>query len=295
MMAEICPHGHIEEFRRAPYSNMLGIMGLLYLSGVRVTNSYFTSDWEEFAPEKLQGANGYMSCAQAREFNGYVGRMSVMLEGLWPQTDVFVYYGFEDASARFVPHHSAHFPTDTEVDASCKRITDAIFEHGYDFLYADAEDFVAARETGCISGTKVRAVIVPALDMIDEDALDALLTLEKRGVKLFFMERTPTAYIGSDRPVTAELTAYSCEEVLQLLGTMESDFHAESDGKLMKAKFQRDGHTVWMLHNGSREDATVRLTCPACEKWDPLTGRTEPVAENGTIRIPALQSVFAVL
>lgn len=294
-MAEICPFSHIDVFRLAPYANMLGVMGLLYMSGVRVTNSYFTSNWEEYAPEKLQGANGYMSRAQAREFNGYIGRMSTMLEGLQPQTDVFVYYGFEDASARFVPHHSAHYPADTEIDASCKRITDAIFEHGHDFLYADAEDFIAAKETGCISGTKVRAVIVPAMDVIDADALDALLTLEKQGVKLFFMERTPTRCIGSDVPVTAALTAHSCDEVLRALDGMETDFRAEGGSKLMKAKFLRDGHTVWMLHNGSREDASVRLTCPACEKWDPLTGNVDPVAENGIICIPALQSVFVIL
>lgn len=294
-MAEICPFGHIEEFRLAPYENMLGVMGLLYLSGVRVTNSYFTSNWEEFAPDKLKGANGYMSRAQAREFNGYIGRMSTMLEGLQLQTDVFVYYGFEDASARFVPHHSAHFPADTEVDASCKRITEAMFEHGHDFLYADAEDFIAARETGCISGTKVRAVIIPAMDVIDADALDALLHLEKQGVKLFFMERTPKRCIGSDAKVTAALTASGCDEVLGALDEMETGFRAEGGSKLMKARFRRDGCTVWMLHNGSREDASVRLTCPECEKWDPLTGHIEPVAENGMIRIPALQSVFVVL
>ena len=295
MMAEICPFSHIEEFCLAPYENMLGVMGLLYMSGVRVTNSYFTSNWEEYAPDKLQGANGCMSRAQAREFNGYIGRMGTMLEGLQPQTDVFVYYGFEDASARFVPHHSAHFPADTEVDASCRRITEAIFEHGYDFLYADAEDFVSAKETGCISGTKVRAVIVPAMDVIDAQALEVLLALEKQGVKLFFMERTPTRCIGSDAPVTRQLTAWQPEDVLRELDAMPADFRAEAPGKLMKAKFCREGRTVWMLHNGSREAASVRLTCPACEMWDPRTQEISPVMANGTINIPALQSVFVVL
>ena len=76
---------------------------------------------------------------------------------------------------------------------------------------------------------------------------------------------------------------------------METDFRAEGGSKLMKAKFQRDGHTVWMLHNGSREDASVRLNCPACEKWDPLTGNIDPVEENAIICIPALQSVFVIL
>ena len=170
-----------------------------------------------------------------------------------------------------------------------------IFEHGHDFLYADAEDFVAAKENGCISGTKVRAVIVPAMDVIDADALDALLHLEKQGVKLFFMERTPTRCIGSDAPVTADLTAHSCEEVLRALDGMETDFRAEGGSKLMKAKFLRDGQTIWMLHNGSREEASVRLTCPACEKWDPLTGNIDPVEENAIICIPALQSVFVIL
>ena len=49
-------------------------------------------------------------------------------------------YGFEDASARFVLHHSVHFLADTEVDASCKRITEAIFEHGHmvwSFVHAE--------------------------------------------------------------------------------------------------------------------------------------------------------------
>ena len=65
------------------------------------------------------------------------------------------------------------------------------------------------------------------MDVIHADALDALLQREKKGVKLFFMERTPSRCIGSDVPVKAELTASSCEEVLRQLNGMEVDFRAE--------------------------------------------------------------------
>ncbi len=295
MMAEICPFGCIEEFKRAPYESMLGIMGLLYMSGVRVTNSYFTSNWEEFAPEKLAGANGYMSRAQAQAFNGYIGRMALMLENLQPQTDVFVYYGYEDASAKFVPHHSAYFPPGWQVDNSARRITEMIFEHGHDFLYVDAEDVISAKETGCISGTKARVIIVPAMDVIDEHALKALLTLEKQGVQVFFMERTPTKCIGSDKPVTVALKASEPAEVLAVLGEMEWDFGFSGDGKLMKTKFQRDGKTVWMLYNGSRKEMNLHVTYPESEIWCPMSGAVRAVKMDDSIVIPALQAVFMVM
>jgi len=295
MMAEICPFGCIEEFKKAPYENMLGIMGLLYLSGVRVTNSYFTSNWEEYSLEKLAGANGYMSRAQAQAFNGYIGRMALMLENLQPKTDVFVYYGYEDASAKFVPHHTAYFPPGWQVDNSARRITEMIFEHGHDFLYADAEDIIGAKENGCISGTKARVIIVPAMDVIDGDALDALLALKAQGVQVFFMERTPTMCISSDKPVTGDLKASECADVLQALDVLEQDFRADTDGILMKAKFHQDGRDVWMLHNGDRTAKEVHLTCPPCEVWDPMSGAVYQVGQNGSIRMPALQSVFVVL
>lgn len=290
MMAEICTFGCIEEFRKAPYENMMGIMGLLYLSGVRVTNSYFTSNWEEYAPDLLSGANGYMSRAQARTFNGYIGRMALMLDGLQPQTDVFVYYGYEDASAKFVPHHSAYFPPGWEVDNSARRITEMIFEHGHDFLYA--EDIVSARETGCISGVKVRVVIVPAMDVIDKAALDALLMLEKQGVQVFFMERVPSQCIGSDMPVPNGLQAVEPATVLSALERLDRGFRTDSSALLMKAQFQRDERTIWMLHNSSRYAAKVCLTCPPCECWDPASGKISLVGENGCVEILALQSVF---
>lgn len=70
---------------------------------------------------------------------------------------------------------------------------------------------------------------------------------------------------------------------------------AEAEGKLMKACFRKGERTVWMLHNGSREDASVRLTCPACEMWDPFTGEIRAVGENAEVCIPALRSAFLVL
>lgn len=295
MMVEICPFGCIEEFKKAPYENMTGIMGLLYMSGVRTTNSYFSANFAEYSPEKLAKQTGYMSQAQAQEFNGYIGRMGVMLENMRLKTDVFVYYGYEDVCSKVIPQYTANTGRAFAYDFSALNITRALFEQGHDFLYADSEDLIGAAETGMVHGNDVSVLIVPAVDVIDGKALRAIRALEEKGTKVFFFEKTPHICSGDGNETPVDLVASGREEILSFLTSRDCDFKACPQNMLMKARFEDEKTIVWMLHNGARTPNQVAISAPTKGKiWNPVDGSITDISAEQSIMIAPLHSIFVV-
>lgn len=294
LMAEICPFGFKDEFNLAPFENMCGLMGLLYLSGVRVTNSYFTSNLEEYDPVALQGVNGYMSKAQANLFNGYIGRMSHMLENADSLTDTFVYYGYEDVSAKFVPHHTAYFPPHWEYDGSNNRIIRTIFENGCDFGYIDADDLKDSKKDGKISGIAPKTIIVPAIDVMDEEAFHALMTFKNQGVNVFFFEKTPSRTTDG-KPLSDEmLCAATADEILKALNK-DACIQPVKSGKFFTARFKKDGKQILMLVNGEREEKTFRINTRNSTLLTPETGETRGLSPDSEITLNPLRAYFIIL
>lgn len=294
MMAEICPFTYKEEFDRAPFENMCGLMGLLYLSGVRVTNSYFSSNLEEHDPIALKGVNGYMSKAEANLFNIYIGRMSHMLENARGLTDTFVYYGYEDVSAKFVPHHTAYFPPHWEYDGSNRRIIRTIFENGCDFNYIDADDLKASLEDEKISGITPKTIIVPAVDVMDEDAFKALIKLKKQGANVFFFEKTPSRTTDGKRLSEEPLHTASAEEILKTL-SHDAFITPIGKGKFFTARFEKDGKQMIMLVNGEREEKTYRVNAESAVLMNPENGEVSILPPNSEITLNPLRAYFIIL
>lgn len=94
---------------------MTGVMGLLYLGGVRVTHSYFSADYSDYAPQ-FQNLTGYLKQDDANRFNANVGPSGYMLDGIMNDCSTFVYYGVEDVQAKMQPAYSAFSGPETEAD-----------------------------------------------------------------------------------------------------------------------------------------------------------------------------------
>jgi len=298
MMVEICPFDRVEEFNKAPVDNMTGMMGILYMGGARVTHSYFSSDFREYDPERLPGNRGTMSRDEAREFNRYVGRLGIMLSGLTNDTHTFVYYGVEDVSAKMVPQTTAFSGAETALDRSAIPLTKAILESGHDFYYADRDDLTEAERTGSISGHRVDTVILPAMDVLYDESYRALKTLADRGVKVLFLDKIPPmgTSLPVERPERDDFKAVSTEEILAVLEERDSELTVHVEGAvILKAKFRKEGHDLWMFVNHERRPVTFSVTHKTQKRatlYDVETGTQREIDLSEAIGLGLFRTCF---
>ena len=311
MMAEICPFVDVTNFAKDPIENMTGVLGLLYLSGVRVTHSYFSSNFESYDPEKFVGHKGYMTQRDAIDFNAYVGRMGYMLDGIQNDCNTFVYYGVEDVQAKMRPAHSVSFGPETAADRSTIAITKKIYEAGHDFYYADRDDIVDASASladgaPVISGCAVKTVIVPALDVVYDETMGALQKLRQAGVMVLFFDKVPRyGTDGGDLTggggmacEAGRFTPVTAEDILWHLDNRGDVFTATADGvMLIKGRFARDGKELYFVDNNTRQAADVRFA--HTEKtnatvYNPVDGSIAPIEMGKSWTIPSFRGVFVL-
>lgn len=303
LMAELCPFYNQEEFAKAPLDNMMAVTGLLYMFGVRHCNSYFSSNFQEYDPEKLSGRTGYMSREDARRFNGYLGRMRVMLDGLENDCGLFVYYGLEDCQAKYIPQHYGSVDDrrpESDMQVHTQHLSRTLLESGHDFYYADCDDLVqaAAESVPSISGHPVKMVVVPPMDVMYDASYHALLALEQKGVAVFFLEKVPAYGNTGFRRQTPDFTPVTVQQVLEIADGA-ADFRVEAgESCIVKARFIRDGEELWMVSNNTRQPVEAVLTHKnrtSARIFNPEDGSVESVQMEKPICLPALRSVFVVM
>ncbi|MBR5313708.1 MAG: hypothetical protein IKU40_12605 [Clostridia bacterium] len=289
MMVEICPFANVDEFKKDPLNNMTAVMGLLYLGGVRVTNSYFS---------------GYTNEAETIWFNEYVGRLGAMLDGLSNDCGIFVYYGLEDAQAKTKPLYCSGWNDgDTLAQDSTEALTAALSENGFDYYFIDGEDLEEAVRTlsdsgtAQISGHTVKTVLIPKLDVIKDSALTALKTLAEAGIRVRFMERAPQygAESGCGLTVSGMETA-SVGDAVEELYADGGIFNERADGAVvLRAKFVREDTVVHMLANKSRRDAVLTYNGASdAELWNPADGSITPIRPGEPVCVSAMRAVFVI-
>ncbi|MDO4337397.1 MAG: hypothetical protein Q4C91_04815 [Eubacteriales bacterium] len=329
LMTELCPFIDIPYFEKEPVRYATGILNLLYLGGCRCINSYFSSDFASHDPEHLSDYHGYMSREQARWVNDYVGRIGYMLDGVQNDCGAFVYYALEDVQAKTRPEHCAQESSECDTDRSLLSLTRRIYEAGHDYLFADREDIVNAAksaEKGCaeISGIKVENIILPAMDVIWPDAWEALETLKKYGVNVWFAEKIPTNRVG-DRvrfewydfreesvrgPKCAETEMFKAmteTEILCALNGQEQELKLsviesgagsgslEKEPMILKARYRKAGKVLYFVVNNSEADVKLSWsmdgkTC--AQVWDPADGTVREIRKNEILDIVSYQGKF---
>ena len=307
MMLEISPFYNKEMFAKAPFDNAIGVINLLYAGGVRTTNSYFRPDLSYY--DKRINSLGYMNPDEARQFNKYVSRLGFMLDEAVGKCNVFMYYGIEDIQSKMIPHHSAILNgPETDFDNSATSIAKKIYGAGIDYFAADRDDFVEAHkslENGkpMISGNEVKVVIVPAMDVIYDETVEALEALKQSGVKVIFADKLPSTGATSDTDIskkTAEsFAAVGEDEILSLLLGESEDFIAKSDdAKIVKARFEKEGSEMHFVINNTREkyaDITFNHSQKKHAKiYNPEDGSVTPLTMGESYRVAPFRGVFVV-
>lgn len=304
MMVEICPFANVETFKEAPLDNMTAVMGLLYLAGVRHTNSYFGADFSSWRGGIFPNAKGYTNQGETVWFNEYVGRLGTVLDGLHNLCDTFIYYPLEDAQAKMKPAYCGSWQTcDHKADDATSALARSVYEGGHDYYYVDREDILsaarAAAETGAatISGCPVKNLLLPGVDVMYGDAYAALETLSKAGVNVIFCGEKPrfNALTGGNLAPN-EVTVLSLPEIISALDeTNTGAFRGAAEGgTVLRGRFTaKDGRTLHMLANKSRTDAALAYRGrDNAEIWDPSDGTVKSLSPGETVRVPAMRALF---
>ncbi len=301
MMVEICPFANVEVFKKTPLDNMTCVMGMLYLGGCRVTHSYFGADYRCWRDNILHHGGGYTNQEESVWFNEYVGRLGTMLDRLTNKCGTFVYYGVEDAQAKLKPMYSSGFGSgDSVADTATTALTYAIYEAGRDFYFADLEDFMEALDmlakTGVptISGNPVKEIYVPALDVMYEEAAQALAKLSDAGVTVRVVDRMPRYAAETGESLNTTLPTAAIDEIRTMVTGDDTFPQPAVGGILLRGQFQRDDKTIHMLVNKSRADVTIAYAGSDGEIWNPADGSVTPLATGETITVPAMRALFVV-
>ena len=308
MMVEICPFYKVEEFRKNPVNYMTAVMGLLYLGGVRVTNSYFApalSTWRNNVLRRPEN-DGYANAEEMTAFNRYVARLGIMLEGLQNESNVFVYYPVENEQAVIYPATAAQFiPYDKLAETSIWELVNHIYENGYDFFLADCDDLTDAARTletdgeAKISGNRVDLVYVPRCFVMRKAAVDALKKLAEAGVKVHYLDKAPAFYDTAECVSDgANFPVCSIDDVLpELKATVKGIFQLDFEQKtVQQGTFHRDGKEIHMLCNRSAKDLTIPYNgIVAAEVWSPEDGSITALPPDGTFVLPAYRALFVLI
>ena len=321
IMVELCPFINMEHFSEHPVRYAAGILSLLYLGGCRCVNSYFSSDFSSYSSEILQGYQGFMSRGQSIWLNEYTGRLGSMLDQAFHECGTFVYYALEEVQAKTRPSHCAQEASDSEADRSIFEITRSLFDRGYDYLFADRDDIVAAagsisENQAWISGCRVENIILPAMDIIYPETWEALVRLREAGVSIWFADKLPKYRVGEKAvfacydfreesvldAFTADgryFAAIPAEQIVQKIEKQEKEFNVQADASnsFLTAKFQKDGRKIYFVVNKTEEKQEAAWQCSGKEKaeiWNPADGSIMEVEAGKSVTIDACRGLFFV-
>jgi hypothetical protein len=306
LMVELCPFLETDKFKTAPFEYMYAMVGILDLSGVRYFNSYFKADFSESykvisdLPLPKWAKNGYGGKEQNEKFNKYVGRICYLLDGLSNDCDTFIYYAYEDAAAKQTPQHSSGWNSgDCSTQKASMEISKALLDGGFDFYYADENDFASAIERSIngkyeISGNRIKNVFVPAIDVISKKSLDALLELEKAGVNVFFIDKKPVFSDDGDKLEYAA-NIISVQQAIDFMYSLGGLFNQKSDSTLLKAKFNTPDGILYMLVNPTFSDISIEYSKKDTAKiYNPATGSITKLEPDSDLTVPAMQAIFVL-
>ncbi|MBO5671235.1 MAG: hypothetical protein J6S41_06765, partial [Clostridia bacterium] len=291
MMLEFCPLVRKEDFEKNYSDNTKVALSTLYMGGVRHTQTYFQPT----------------DPVECTKINEYIGRVSVMLEGLHNDCDTFIYYPLEDVQAKERPRHAESWEWWDRNTASCadvrmRELVPAVFEGGHDFYMIDREDLAEAVRTlsecgvPTISGNRVKNVIVPGVHYIYREAMEMLGVLKEAGVRVFFSGAVPSLDVMTAQVIEHSYQFSSLEEILLALDAEDTYPIREADGSraLLRSKYlTEDGRVLYMLINRTRADVqAVFRGADAAELWNPEDGTQSALDAGDAFTVPAMRTLF---
>lgn len=146
-------------------------------------------------------------------------------------------------------------------------------------------------------------MIVPAIDVMYDESIEALLKLRDAGVTVLFLDKVPsfgtTLTPGATAKAKESFCAVTSDDIMAHLVNRGDAFTAEAENvMLIKARFIKDGQELYFVDNNTRGvDAVV--TFNHAEKksatiYNPIDGSITPIAMGETYVIPSFRGVFVL-
>lgn len=311
-MVELCPFTENKLFEEDPWNNMSCIVGMLAQSGARRFNSYFFVDFSQYdnrfreRGEKLDFDKNSDRKNECRLLNEYVGRIGYMLDGLWNDCSTYIYRAVEATQAKYFPLTTAQvthpaISTDSATGVFAK--TD-LFLSGHDFEYIDVDDLLEAEKSlengdATLAGSKIKTIIVPGAEVIDERSVEALKKLQNSGVHVFFMDSLP--YLGAltceNLDLSSDFKVYNRAQILEHLDNTDTDLSVKCDGvTLLKTKYIKNGKELYFICNNTRsKDAELVLNHKkhsSATLYNPIDGSITPIKNGEKYTVPSFRGIF---
>jgi len=301
VMAEPCPVADRAKLngKETPAELVRGHLNMLLQGGVTDFNCY------------LQLSNSDQD--EKNEFNAYVGRINLLLQGGHTASEIGVVYPIESLWTKFTPRYhrvrgwkEVEGATDAaiRVNQSFVDVSRFMFDHRWEYTHLDAQalmDGIAGKGTLNIDPFQFKVIVLPSVNTLPKDAWNSLEKFAESGGKIIFIEELPVnsdenfpdlelqesfAKLLSQDEHVVYLQGLSSEELDGLLiSWLERPVKLEDESlNLGIAHKKNNGRDLFFVFNDSEEEVRTRVTFKTrddLEEWDPGSGDIMPFT-NGS-------------
>lgn len=252
-----------------------------------------------------------------RRLNLHVGSCSTMLAGGHQVTDVAVLYPIESVWAEFVPAYqgATDAPAARQVEQAFRGVAEALYGENRDFRFIDSRALLQAKVEGggFVHGAlRWRVVVLPQTTTLPLAAWEKLAQFHRDGGIVIAMGALPA---NSERKfpdaavqvLAAEMfghaetgqpriavnarggagvflpTGMTALLPVVLDRLIERELRCEGSAALRATHRRVDGHDVYFVMNDSGESWEGKVQLRGIgrgERWDPATGRMEPLPDG---------------
>jgi hypothetical protein len=303
VMSEPCPVADraVLDGKETPAESVRGHLNMLMQGGITDFNCY------------LQLSNSDQ--AEKNEFNTYVGRISMLLQGGHAASEIGVVYPIESLWTRFTPRYhkviewtkvGGATEAANKINESFLNVSRFMYDHRWEYTHLDARALMEGEiDKGCldIDPFRFKVIVLPSVTTLPADAWTRLLEFADNGGKILALEERP---LNSDvdfpdaaiRDAFARLfdtgnkvvfmKYWTPEGVENLLNSWLEKEIVLSDETLplALAHKQIEGRDLFFIINDSKEEVHTKVsfrTKGKLEEWDPDSGFIKAVSSNAEI------------
>ncbi len=303
VMSEPCPVADrkVLDGKETPAELVRGHLNMLLQGGVTDFNCYL----------RLSNSDRL----EKNEFNTYVGRINLLLQGGYTASDIGVVYPIESLWTRFTPRYhrvkgwkevGGATEAANRINQSFIDVSRFMFDHRWEYTHLDARALTegeAGAGTLDIDPFRFKVIVLPSVSTLPAEAWSRLISFAENGGKMVFLEEMP---LNSDtsfpdaaiRDAFAQLVTNSGNVVFFKNWTL-AELDDVLNGWLDKAIVlgdeslhvglahkKIDGKDVYFLLNDSKDEIGTTVTFSTrgmLEEWDPDTGGITPLPNGSEI------------
>ncbi|MCP4313290.1 MAG: hypothetical protein GY790_18690 [Bacteroidetes bacterium] len=303
VMAEPCPVAdrQVLDGKETPAESVRGHLNMLLQGGITDFNCY------------LQLSNSDQD--EKNEFNTYVGRINILLQGGYTASDIGIVYPIESLWTKFKPrYHKVEGWTEVSgateeansINQSFIDVSRFAFDHRWEYTHLDAQALIDGEVSEAsldVDPFQFKVIVLPSVNTMPEAAWSNLKKYAEMGGRIIFLEDTPMnsdvnfpdrevqddfAQLISENDNVVFMSDWTPEELdEQLDAWLEKVIILEDESLNVGLAHKRiDGKDVFFVLNDSKEEIRTGITFNTrdkLEEWDPDTGEISSFSNGSQV------------